>query len=181
MTFAIVRRSAWVLLAILMLTNMAFAADAPPTPEAIRLQAQACADAMLKGDLETFANFTHPKLIELMGGRAKFIDAIKQGNAEMKAQKSAITGFSTRAPEGVVKGGNDLFAVVPMTLTLTQRETKVSHEGYLVAVSSDGGTKWTFITGDERAKLKEILPNLPEELKLPAPPAKAAAKPAEKK
>jgi hypothetical protein len=181
MTFMIARRTAWVVLAALFFSAPGFAADAPPTPEAIRTQAQACADAMLKGDLETFANFTHPKLIELMGGRQKFIDAIKLGNAEMKAQKSAITGFNTGAPEGVVKGGNDLFAVVPMTLTVTQRDTKISHEGYLVAVSSDGGTKWTFITGDERAKLKEILPNLPEELKLPAPAAKAPAKPAEKK
>jgi hypothetical protein len=177
-------RTGWAVLAALIFAQPCLAADAPPpTPEAIRTQAQACADAMLKGDLETFANYTNPKLIELMGGRQKFIDAIKQGNAEMKAQKSAITGFSTRAPEGVVKGGNDLYAVVPMTLTVTQRDAKVSHEGYLVAVSSDGGAKWTFITGDERAKLKEILPNLPEDLKLPAPPpaANAAEKPPAKK
>jgi hypothetical protein len=174
MTFAIVRRMAWVFLAALVLVPRSLAAE--PTPEAIRTEAQACADAMLKGDLETFANFTHPKLIELMGGRQKFIEAIKQGNAEMKAQKSAITGFSTRAPEGVVKGGNDLFAVVPMTLTVSQRDAKIKQEGYMVAVSSDGGTKWTFITGDERAKLKEILPNLPDELKLPVQPAKPAEK-----
>src|SRR4051794_26863912 len=180
MKLMMARRIGLVILAALFFALPGFAADAPP-PEAIRTQAQACADAMLKGDLETFANFTHPKLIELMGGRAKFIEAIKQGNAEMKAQKSAITGFNTGAPEGVVKGGNDLFAVVPMTLTVTQKDTKISHEGYLVAVSSDGGTKWTFITGDERAKLKEILPNLPEDLKLPAPAAKTAEKPPAKK
>src|SRR5258706_4573394 len=158
MTLMMAGRMGWVVLATFVVAAPCFAADAP-TPEAIRTEAQACADAMLKGDLETFANFTHPKLIELMGGRTKFIEAIRQGNAEMKAQKSAITGFSTRAPEGVVKGGNDLFAVVPMTLTVTQRDSKIKQEGYLVAVSSDGGTKWTFITGDERAKLKEILPN----------------------
>src|SRR5258706_2896815 len=158
MKLMIARRIGLVILVALIFALPGCAADAP-TPEAIRTQAQACADAMLKGDLETFANFTHPKLIELMGGRQKFIDAIKQGNAEMKAQKSAITGFSTRAPEGVVKGGNDLFAVVPMTLTVSKPDSKSKQEGYLVAVSSDGGTKWTFITGDERAKLKEILPN----------------------
>ena len=94
----------------------------------------------------------------------------------MKAQKSAITGFSTRAPEGVVKGGKDLFAVVPTTLSMTIKDSKIKQDGYLVAVSNDGGTKWTFITGEDRAKLKEILPNLPDELKLPVKPPQVVEK-----
>src|SRR6266496_5217475 len=156
MTCMIVRRMALVFLAALVLVPRSLAADAP-SPEAIRLEAQACADAMLKGNFEAFADFTHPKLVELLGGRQKFIEAIKKGDAEMKAQKTAITGFTTRVPDGVVKGGSDLFAVVPTTLSMTIKDSKIKQDGYLLAVSSDGGTKWTFITGEDRAKLKEIL------------------------
>jgi hypothetical protein len=178
MTFAIARRSGLMLIAALVFCVPCRGADSPPAPDSIRAAAQSCADAMLKGDFEAFANFTHPKLIEMFGGRQKFIDAIKKGDAEMKAQKTSITSFTTRAPDGVTKGGADLFAVVPTTLAMTIRDSKIKQDGYLIAVSSDNGAHWTFVTGDgiERAKLKEILPNLPEELKLPAKVAQVVEK-----
>src|SRR5258705_6845523 len=139
MTFAMVRRMALVFVAAMVLVPRSFAAE--PSPEAIRTEAQACADAMLKGNFEAFADLTHPKLIELMGGRQKFLDAIKKGDAEMKAQKAAITSFTARAPDGVVKGGADLFAIVPTTLAMTIKDSKIKQDGFLIAVSSDGGVK----------------------------------------
>jgi hypothetical protein len=172
-----VRRWFLTVLAALVFSSPCRAADAP-APESIRASAQSCADAMLKGDFEAFANFTHPKLIEMFGGRQKFIDTIKKGDAEMKAQKTSITSFTVRAPDGTTKGGADLFAVVPTTLAMTIRDSKIKQDGYLIAVSSDNGAHWTFVTGDgiERAKLKEILPNLPDELKLPAKPPQVVEK-----
>ena len=178
MTSAMVRRWSVVLMLAMVCAAPCRGADAPPAPESIRAAAQSCADAMLKGDFEAFANFTHPKLIEMFGGRQKFIDTIKKGDADMKAQKTSITSFTVRAPEGTTKGGADLFAVVPTTLAMMIRDSKIKQDGYLIAVSSDNGAHWTFVTGDgiERAKLKEILPNLPEELKLPAKAAQVVEK-----
>jgi hypothetical protein len=180
MTCAMVRRWSVVLMMAMAIVCAVpcRGADAPPAPESIRAAAQSCADAMLKGDFEAFANFTHPRLIEMFGGRQKFIATIKKGNEDMKAQKAAITSFTVRAPDGTTKGGADLFAVVPTTLAMTIRDSKIKQDGYLIGVSSDNGAHWTFVTGDgiERAKLKEILPNLPEELKLPAKAAQVVEK-----
>jgi hypothetical protein len=172
-----VRRLSLTFLAALVFSAPCRAADAP-SPESIRAAAQSCADAMLKGDFEAFANFTHPKLIEMFGGRQKFIDTIKKGDAEMKSQKATITSFTVRAPDSTTKGGADLFAVVPTTLAMTIKDSKIKQDGYLIAVSSDNGAHWTFVTGEgiERAKLKEILPNLPDELKLPAKAAQVVEK-----
>jgi hypothetical protein len=147
------------------------AADAPAEAEVIHTQAQACADAMLKENYEKFADLTYPKVIELMGGRAKLIELVRQGQADMRARNTALTEFTCRPPAEAVAGGPERFAVVPFTMRMTVGKSKIRRDGYLLAISGDGGKNWTFLSGtpELKAQLKELTPNAPAALKLPPP------------
>jgi hypothetical protein len=162
-------RSVSLCLALTLIAPTARAADA--TLETIRQQAQACADAMLKGEFARFVDLTHPKLVELMGGRDKMIESLKKGTAQMKAQHTTIVAFNVAAPAGVIQNGKDgQLAIVPTNFELKAGKTKITQAGYLLGCSTDAGKTWTFIDGagvTDAASLKPILGDVPKDLKLP--------------
>ena len=49
----------------------------------IKQQAESTANAILSDDYETLIRFTHPRVIELVGGREKMISLIKKGKVEI--------------------------------------------------------------------------------------------------
>jgi hypothetical protein len=148
------------------------AADKSPdaSPEAIRKTAQACADALLKGDYPTFVQYTHPKIVAMVGGSDKMVEMIKSGMEAMKAQGMSIDTYKIEAPTGTIASGDDLTAIVPTLLQMSNKSQKITQKSYLLAISSDNGKHWTFVDGaglnDET--LKTVIPNPPKELKLPA-------------
>jgi hypothetical protein len=66
-----------------------------------------------------------------------------------------------------------VYAVVPTELELSgATDAEVKQPSSLIAVSQDGGAGWKFLNGagvgGDRSKLKRLLPNFPEQLKLVA-------------
>ena len=159
-------------LAIAFLTAATARAAADAALEAVRKQAQACADAMLKGEFTKFIDMTHPKLVELMGGRDKMIESLKKGTTQMKAQGTTIVAFNVSAPTEVIPNGKEgQLAIVPTHFELKAGKTKITQAGYLLGCSSDAGRTWTFIDGagvTDASSLKPFLGEVPKDLKLPA-------------
>ena len=147
-------------------------ADKSPeaTPEAIRKTAQACADALQKGDYEAFVEYTHPKIIAMVGGKKKMMDMIKSGMDELNKAGMTIISYKIEAPAEAISVGDDLAAIVPTSLEMKSKTDKITQRSYLLAVSSDNGKHWTFVDGAglDDEKVKVIIPNPPKELKLPA-------------
>ena len=99
------------------------------------------------------------------------IELIKTGMDELKKQGVSIVSYKIETPAAPIAAGDDLVTVVPTVLEMKQGAGKITQKSYLLAISSDKGGHWTFVDGaglDDEAKVKEVLPNLPKELKLPA-------------
>ena len=64
--------------------------------------------------------------------------------------------------------GDDLYIVVPFLLEMKAPGGKLLQKSFVIGVSSDQGKTWTFVNGDqEMKKIKQVLPDLPDKLKLP--------------
>jgi hypothetical protein len=140
------------------------------TPEQVRAKAQECADAMLSGDYGKVADLSHPKVVQEIGGKQKMIDTLKTGVAQMKAQQFALVSYKAQAPPEILGSGSDRMAVLPTAMEMTTPTGKLKQKSYLLGISSDGGRNWTFVDGSEMTaeKLKFVVPNPPNDLKLPA-------------
>jgi hypothetical protein len=167
---ALIRRFLPVFFLAALFAPLASAADNPQaTPEAIQKTAQACADALLKGDYPAFVQFTHPKIIEMAGGRDKMIALIKSGMDALKGEGITINAYKIEPPAQTIPAGDDLTAIVPTVLQMSSPTQKITQKSYLLAVSSDNGKHWTFVDGAgiDDNMIKSIIPNPPKELKLP--------------
>jgi hypothetical protein len=143
------------------------------TLQNLKAQADSIRHAALNEDHEEMAAFTYPAVVEAVGGRAKFVQKLEKGVAEMRAQGFKFKDIALGEPSGPVEASGELYAVVPERLELTgPRGASGTTASYLIGVSGDRGVSWKFIDGNgvagDRKKLKQVLPHFPDGLDLPA-------------
>ena len=139
---------------------------------AARLQTQAdeCGRAFIEGDFERLADYTHPKVLEKVGGRAGMIAFLQKSVGEMKAEGFNIISYVNAAPTQVLTVGRQTYAILPATLKARVPQGVLASETFMLAVSADGGRNWKFVSGSvaDSAKLKLLFPAAAGRLKLPA-------------
>ena len=133
-------------------------------------RARALGKAFLDADWAKVADATHPRVIELAGGRDKMIEVVETGMKQIKAQGFSFTAYKVGTAQAPVAGGKTTYVVVPTSLEIAGPGSRIVTDSYLLGVSGDGGKTWAFADGaglSDPAKRKAVFPDLPEGLKLP--------------
>jgi hypothetical protein len=131
--------------------------------------------ATIAGDFAKVIDSSHPKLVELMGGRTKAIEFSKSAIDGMKAGGYDFTDYSVNPVSQVVRKGQRIYAVFPTRLVMKTPKGKAISVGFLLAVSENKGDTWTFLDGagfQDPQIQAAVIPDLPAEIILPkiAPP-----------
>ena len=151
--------------------------DAATVKKTVKQKVQEINDAIIRADFATVADLTHPKVVQMMGGRDKMIATMQAGEKDMKAK--GFSFLSTKVddpsdtvtggpPAAVIAGASELYVTVPFELKMKTPDGKMAVKSFVIGVSTDHGKTWTFVNGDlDPKQIKEVLPNLPARLKLP--------------
>lgn len=133
-------------------------------------------DAFTNKDYLKVLELTYPKVIETGGGREKMAATMKDQIKGMETEGVVLLVTTPGSPTQFVHDAGSIYAVVPLTLKIKAQEGIFQTEGTLIAISGDAGASWTFIdaAGEDEKKLRMLLPNTLDKLKLPAekPPVK---------
>ena len=137
-----------------------------------RIQANQLNDAMLAGDYEKAADLTYPKLIELIGGRDKYLDVLRSGMKQMQSEAFRVISSVSDEPTQIIEDGADVYAVLPNTMKMKVSEGVLVGESSVIGVSTDRGERWTFISSGgpvNREQLKTLFPAVADRLSIPEP------------
>ncbi|HZI17105.1 MAG TPA: hypothetical protein VEY09_00785 [Pyrinomonadaceae bacterium] len=164
-----------VVLALLLAGQAAALAQGGDDGEAARKAATAQANesgrAFAEGDFEKLLDYTYPRVIELGGGRKKLLADLKAETGKMREDGFEFVSYEAgEAGELVQLADPKLTAVIlPAVLKMRAGGRVFRQPSYLVGVSTDGGRRWTFISGSslDAARLKLVLPEAGDRLKLP--------------
>jgi hypothetical protein len=144
------------------------AAEDANVKKLIKAKVKEINDAVIKEDYVKVADLTYPGVVEMAGGRDKLIAVMKSGLKEMKSQGVTFQSGTVDEPSDIVTAGAEQYVVVPFMLTLKVPQGKLRQKSFVIGVSKDKGKTWTFVNGDlDLKQVKQILPKLPEKLKLP--------------
>ena len=126
-------------------------------------------DATFAREYETMADYTYPGLLELMGGREQMVQLVRDTMDQLDARGIAITKRELLSVSAVVKGGDELFAVLTTTAELSTPEGMIRQKAASIAISGDDGNTWTYVDVGrlESDRLLQIVPNLPPALVIP--------------
>jgi hypothetical protein len=144
------------------------AREDPPIKKTVKADVEEMNKAVIKENFARMVDFTHPKAVELLGGREKMISIMESGTREMKAKGFTFLSVKVEEPSDPVPAGPELFLVVPFVLEMKSPGGRMIQKTCVVGVSSDKGQTWKYVNGDQnRNRLKMVLPTLPDLLKLP--------------
>ena len=139
--------------------------------ERIKQQAQELCDAMLKGDFDKAAELTHPKLIELMGGRTRYISKAREAMSQTQSEQFRIESVTVLDPRDLIEVKTEKYVIVPTTMKIKVPEGLLVGEGFLIGLSLDGGNNWTFVDSGgismDKNLLKTVFPLAADKLKVP--------------
>jgi len=135
-----------------------------------KTQANQLNDAVLSGDYEKAADLTYPKLVQLIGGRARYLEVLKSSMSEMQSGRFQIMSTVAGDARDVIEVGVDVYAIVPTTMKIKVPEGVLVGESAMIGVSKDRGEHWTFVdvgSGLDDQRLKILFPAVAGRLKLP--------------
>src|SRR6185503_9305673 len=150
-------------------------APSPPPPTVaeaypnLTAQARELEEALARKDYAKVIDLTHPKVVEVGGGREKLLAAMNSEMKSMEAEGVTLLSSTASPASQFVSDAGGIYAVVPVTTKIKAQGGIFQTEGSLIGVSTDGGQNWTFVdaTGKDQTELKKVLPNF-DKLKLPA-------------
>jgi len=131
----------------------------------------ASADSMMlafkKQDWNTFAAFTHPAMVQVMGGTENLAQLAKQqmtGLADTVVKRAEVDSILQ-----VVTVDNELQCLVKQTMVFEQDGNRITSTSYLVGESLNEGKSWTFFDASNEGKIKpiDIKPNLSTQFNIP--------------
>jgi hypothetical protein len=131
----------------------------------LELQAKEIGDALVQKDFQRFTALTYPKLIEMAGGKEKFMRAlVEETNKEAAQGLQVLSSIPTDVTQ-FLKVSGSLYAVMPTTLRMKMRGDLFESYGCLLGISSDQGKHWTFMDPGSGG-LKDLLPSVADKLSL---------------
>lgn len=137
--------------------------------KAIQEDVRTVITAVEKGDVESMLDLTHPRILEITGGRAAM-----QGVLTMLMQQWKTKGLSYRLvefpdPPTFHKGTENEFVLVPTHTVMVVPGKTIDSRQFQMGVRKLGETKWKYVDG---AKLtpefaRMLFPDFPKEAVLP--------------
>lgn len=120
----------------------------------------------LAEDYENFADYTYPKVIEMMGGKSNMVKATRQGMNKMKNEGFSFTDLSFKNPSEIITKGNERQCSLNQILTMETPQGKIESEYTLIGISDNNGQSWTFIdtSGKSKETMLKYFPNLHDEI-----------------
>src|SRR4051812_39450698 len=86
---------------------------------ALHTQGKAAAKATLDGNYDKLADYTHPKLVELMGGKEKFVATTKALMKSLEEKGIKVISYQLEAAKETHATEDHLFGVLPATLQMS--------------------------------------------------------------
>jgi len=132
----------------------------------IKLCSDSMARAFLSRDWKTYAHFTIPSLVEMLGGEDGFIAFTQEMVDEMP--DSSIKDFKIGEIVQLVKTPGSWQAVIEQKLVFEGDSLLLKSTSYLVGISTDGGQAWTFLDPQGDVNTARLLfPDLSDALIIP--------------
>ena len=128
----------------------------------VYLKSRILSNSILTGDYDKLIDLTHPKIVEMTGGREKMKSIIEQG----LGSNFEIISNELEKPEKLIISDSIIQCSLKQRQEFKMDNNKYYTIGYLIGISYDSGGTWYFISvsGNTLTTIRTHFPELSEEL-----------------
>jgi len=130
----------------------------------IKTTAEQMTNSLVKKDYQTFIKFSHPKIIEMMGGKDIMLNTLNAGLPDgNEIRKVSILNVSD-----TLVVNNIIQCTLIEEIEMTVNGGILVFKSNLIGISYDQGNNWYFLDANNqiREQMKELFPELSNRLQL---------------
>ncbi|HMH21166.1 MAG TPA: hypothetical protein VK563_05300 [Puia sp.] len=144
-------------------------ADQSNLAETVKQQAEVMGQAFMKGDYKTFAHYTYPQIIRMMGGEKVLTTQLVKITNNMKEQGMTFSSIGFGDVSKIEKKNGQLQCTIPQHTTIKVPTGRAVSTSTLIAISTDAGKSWTFVDTSNKdiATIRKLLPDLSPAIVIP--------------
>ncbi len=141
------------------------------TSKIVREQANKMGQAFISNDYKTFATYNNPKMLKLMGGESKLVQALTKSITDLKQKGMTIKSITFDDASKIIKSGKELQCTITQHTEVNISSGRVISTSTLIGLSTDNGKNWTFLDtlNKNMIAIKKIIPNLNSAIIIPPP------------
>ena len=140
------------------------------TKEDALKDAQATSKATLDMDFETVLNHTHPKVVEIMGGKKAALTLLQTTFESMKTQGFVFEKAEILNVSEVIKEQNQYRCFIEGYNQMKIASQRIKSKSYLLGIYNEAESFWWFIEAKQlknKAMLDDVFPNFKTRLEIP--------------
>ena len=140
-----------------------------PEKEKVAKEISSVIRAPYSGEFETVLKHTHPKVVEIAGGEEGFRKILESAAATFKQAGVTFEIVEISEIKGYVATGSLELFYIDVKISMEKDGQVINSSTRQVGAKEPDTDTWYYIdvTDNGAAKLKQILPDLPAEFKLP--------------
>ena len=125
--------------------------------------------AFHSGDVDTVVGYTHPLIIEKLGGMEMTKSAMKRVHATLKSIEMKVDSMKFPAEPTFLKTEKHTFAIVPTITIFSTKGRRVESLNYQFGIRSVGEKKWTYMEGSRisQKNVRSFFPDFPSDYEFP--------------
>ena len=127
--------------------------------------------AVYQADVSTVLDYTHPKIIDMLGGRSQAESALKAAFSQIQVQDMKLESLTFPAAPDFLQTGGTRFVIVPTKTILSISGQQVESLNYQfgVQVQENGTAKWKFIDGSRinKENVRSLFTDFPSDYQFP--------------
>ncbi len=136
--------------------------------ENLNTQLENMKSAFMEKDFALVADYTYPKVLEMMGGKEKMVEVVSASVAKMESQNFFFKSIAYKNSSDLMERNGDLQCAITQVMVMDTPDGKVQNETALIAISQDNGKNWVFLdtSGMSRTSVESFYTNLHPDLNL---------------
>jgi len=131
-------------------------------------QANEMISAVKKRDYKTLLTFTHPKVVNAMGGNKKATATLKASMKALEDQNVIFTKVEIGSVTQNLVSGKTIQCIIPQFVEIQMGTKKAKAKNYLFGISYNGGKNWYFLdTAPLKGDIRKLIPEASKDIIIP--------------
>lgn len=157
----------------LIITSFTASSQTANLKAVILKQANEMGKSFIAKDYAAFAKYSHPAMVEMMGGEEKILEYITVNFKQLETEGVIFQKVSFGEPSKILKvkheDKEELQCTLPQMIEMKIPGGIFTANATLIALSRDKGANWYFIdtSGNNLTSMKKLIPSLSSELVIP--------------
>lgn len=153
----------------LVFSSTAYADEELTEAERVQQDVMRISDAVYGSDVDTVIEYTHPEIVEMLGGEDEARTALTEVLSQLAELNMTVESLTFPSDPVFLEGTESRFVIVPTLTIIAVNGRKAESLNYQIGILDTEATGWKYVEGSRinSENVQQFFPGFPEDYEFP--------------